>query len=374
MIYFMMISLAVLLAFLADKTRGVLSGFFVICAMFVPCFFAGVRDVTIGTDVMTYGVWTYQAASQQSFLSFMKSYSTISAVGFNAFSWIVARTGSFALYLGAIQAMTICPLYLYVKRRYTECTWPAMAAYMLLLFPISLNVMKQMIAVSLCVLSYTFVERRKPIQFIAYILLISILFHQTAIVFVVFYPIGRLMLNMDSPKKAFFGRWQNFAIAIIVFLVFTGAFLCGNALIDVFSHLKESYSYQANAEGSRINYSALAMSVVLIVAYCTSRSGEHPKRADVLAKEQTFFGLICIIGSLAFQFNVIATSLLRFAYYLIAFMPLYLSSLICDRKRTSAVIAGSVLIAFLICYFLQVYAVNGGNAVYPYTSQILGVE
>ena len=32
-----------------------------------------------------------------------------------------------------------------------------------------------------------------------------------------------------------------------------------------------------------------------------------------------------------------------------------------------------ILLIFFVFYFVQVYVINGGNAVYPYTSVILGV-
>lgn len=372
MIYLVIIGLSVFLAYLSDHAKGALNVILVIAALFVPCLFAGVRDDTVGTDVITYGISTFQAAEARDLGLFMQSYMTISAPGFNLFSWLMARTGSFELYLGAIQALTICPIFLCARRRNPGCTWIAMAAYMLLLFPVSLNAMKQMIAVSLCLLSYGLIERKRALLFSLYVVAVAVLFHQTAFVFLIAYPIVRLMYGVGEGSHAFFGRAQRLAIAALIFFLFALAFVFGSRLIDLLSPIKESYSYQANASGDRLNYSALVMTVAFVSIYFLNRSKGNTGSGFV--REQEILGILCIVGSLAFQLNMIATSLLRFAYYLIAFVPLYASSLLRGKKRAASVVSAFLLIAFLILYFVQVYVINGGNAVYPYTSAILGVK
>ena len=373
MIYLLILSLPVILAFLADETKGALSVILMTMALIVPCFFAGVRDETVGTDVLTYGIWTFRAAESQGLDAFMQSYIAISAPGFNVLSWLMAQTGSFELYLGAIQALTVCPLYLYARRRCPGSSWAAMAAYMLLLFPISLNAMKQMIAVSLCVLSYSLIELKKPLVFVIYILAIALLFHQTAIVFLVVYPVVRLMMNVGNERHAFFGRGQRLAVGVFVLLLFGVVFAFGDTLIEVFSPIKESYAYQAEAEGSRLNYSALVMTAAFVVAYIINGARMGDPSSPIL-REQAILGFLCVIGFLAFQLNMAADSLLRFAYYLIAFAPLYTSSLVKVHGRAASQAAAALVLVFLVVYFIQVYVINGGNAVFPYTSAFLGVR
>lgn len=371
MIYVAIIGIPVFLAYLADHTKGLLNFILIAAALFLPCLFAGVRDDTVGTDVLTYGIWTFRAAEAQSLASFMQSYATISAPGFNLLSWFLARSGSFELYLGAIQALTVCPIYLYARHRYPGCTWVAMAAYMLLLFPISLNAMKQMIAVSLCLLSYELIERKRFLLFALYVIAVSVFFHQTAFIFLIVYPVMRLMYDIGKGPSAFFGRGQRLAVAAIILLLFALMFVFGNRLIELLSPIKESYSYQANASGDRLNYSALVMTVTFVIIYFLNRP--KGKAGTGLVREQEILGIMCIVGSLAFQLNVIASSLLRFAYYLIGFVPLYASSLLKGGKRAVSLVSVLILFAFLVLYFVQVYVINGGNAVYPYTSAILGV-
>lgn len=373
MIYIIIISLPTLLAYLADKTKGSLRACLVGATLFIPCYFAGVRDMSVGTDVLTYGVWTFEAAKNQSFQDFMLDYAGISAMGFNALSWIAAQTSSFVFYLGMIQALTVCPIYLYARHRYPTCSWPAMAAYMLLLFPISLNAMKQMIAASLCALSFDFIERKKPLAFGCFVLCISLFFHQTAVVFLFMYPIVRLILGVGNERRALFGRFQPLAVGFLVLVLFGVAFIFGNALIEFVAPIKESYSYQAQAEGSRLNYSALVMSVGFCVVLLLNYIGDR-EVATSMVREESVLGIISIIGFLAFQLNIVAISLQRFAYYLIVFVPLFLSSMAINHRKASSSFAIGIALMLLVFYFIQAYVINRGNAIFPYTSIILGVQ
>lgn len=366
------IALPVFFAFLSDKTKGVLNSIFVGLTLFTPCFFAGVRDYSIGTDVMTYAIWTYNSAASEGLMLFLKDYSAISAPGFNLFSWVFSKAGSFELYLAAIQALTICPLYFYARRKHNDCTWPAIAAYMMLLYPISLNAMKQMIAVAFCLPSYDLIEQKRPILFVAYVAIVGVLFHQTALFFLLLYPIERIISGAYGERKAFFGKGQKLAIVYLVFLGFIAAFLFGRFFIGFFSRIKESYAYLVQSSGAGLNNSALIMTVALLLTQFICMSGMRSPKSQ-FAQEQQTLSLICIIGSLVFQLSMLASSLLRFSYYFIVFVPIYAASLFADRKRVQSKIAGLLLLSFLVAYFVQVYVLNGGNAVYPYTSAILGL-
>lgn len=94
---------------------------------------------------------------------------------------------------------------------YPDSSWAAVAVYMLLLFPISLNAMKQMIAVALCVPAFIFIEKRKPLIFLSVVMASAILFHQTAVVALFYWPAVQSVRSIGG-KAAFFGKAQGFAV------------------------------------------------------------------------------------------------------------------------------------------------------------------
>lgn len=373
MIYVLIMGLPVFLAFFSDKTRGSLSAILAALALFVPVFFAAVRDVTVGTDVMTYGVWTYRSAVVNGLGSFMSAQANEAAVGYNLIAWLSCHFGSFEIYLGTLQFFTVAPVYLYARRRYPGCTWPAMAAYMLLLFPISLNAMKQMIAVALCLPTFGFIERRRPIRYVACVVLVCLFIHQTAIVFLILYPVARLLMDSRNGELAFFGRAQNFVVFVIVVGLFAVAFAGGSFFIGVFSGLKESYAYQLNASGTRVSYSALVMAAFFALALLIQTSSKAVDAPHGGLDNGILFCVICLVAFAAVQLNMVASSMERFAYYFMAFVPLYTSQLMLPNGTGRNRVLGFACILLLISYFYVTCVVNGGNAVYPYTSFILGV-
>lgn len=369
MIYFVIIGLPIFLAFLSDHSRGLLSYTLFGLALFVPCLFAGARDATIGTDVMTYGYWTFKSATRSSLLPFLSSYADISAFGFNLISWIIARAGSFPLYLGTLQALVVVPLCAYSKKLFPQSSWIAMALYMLLLFPFSLNAMKQMIAVALCVLTFQLADERRPLLFAGAVLIIAFLFHQTAIVALIYYPAVVSIRSIGS-NRAFFGRFHGLVIAAITVVLFFLAFIFGNRLVSSLSFLKESYSYQANSTGSRLNYTSLVLLTGISIIYVIDQYFSD-KKPDIYDARR-LFGLFSIVGAFAVQLNMVANSLLRFSYYALSFLPLYGSAVYGEGRR------GRLLSLFLtvlsVAYFYQAFVVNGGNQIFPYTSSILGIS
>ena len=359
------------ISWLSDHSYGVLSFSLFCSALFIPCFFAGVRDLTVGTDVMTYAYWTFYSAKDSDLTTFLAVYSSISAFGFNVLSWVLAKLGSFPFYLGVLQAFVIIPFCGYIKKLFPHSSWVGFAIYMLFFFPVSLNAMKQMIAVGLCLPTYEFIKRGKPLAFCSAILIISYLFHQTAIVALIYYP-AVLAIRSVGSRRAFFGRAQGLVIFTITAGLFILRFLFGNRLVGVLSVLKESYSYQANASGTRMNYSSLVMAAGIVIVYLIEslRDGKANKIFD----DHRIYGLISIIGSLAVQLNMIAMSLLRFSYYALGFLPLYGSSFIKKEDPRKGLMSAIFLIVLCASYFFQAFVVNGGNQIYPYTSLILGLS
>lgn len=370
MIYLIIIGLPVCLAFLSDHSRGFLSQALFGLALFVPCLFAAFRDTSVGTDVMTYAYWTFYSAKSSSLVSFLTSYADISALGFNLISWILGKLGSFPLYLGVLQVFVIVPFCGYAKKLYPQSSWVAMALYMLLLFPFSLNAMKQMMAVALCVPSFELVKKQYPLRFCLAILAIAYLFHQTAIVALIYYP-AFISIRSIGSNKAFFGKAQGFIVAVLTVSLFLIAFAFGDRIVLAFSGLKESYSYQVSASGSRLNYTSLVLCAGVIFVYLFEQLGCEDERNQY--DDHRIFGLISIVGTFAVQLNMIASSLIRFSYYALAFLPLYAASLRgIDRGRKQTL----TLFLILLCsaYFVQAFVINGGNQVYPYTSSILGIS
>lgn len=130
-------------------------------AIVIPCLMAGLRNASIGTDVMGYAKPLFELAADNAGLD---SYYASSwwrdgwhyvgpgdfEVGYSMLAWMSARVfGSFQSFLFLTQALTIGPIYLAACRRRRELSMTlVLAIYYLVFFNLSLNMMRQSIAMA----------------------------------------------------------------------------------------------------------------------------------------------------------------------------------------------------------------------------------
>lgn len=378
MIYFATFAASLLALFLSGKCKGVLEAILVILGLALPCFLAAFRDLSIGTDVMQYGIWTFQAASNQSLSTFMRSYQDISPLGFNLMSWAVANTThSFEMYLGVIQGLTVIPTYLALRSVFRGREWVGMIAYYCLLFPLSLNAMKQSIAVAFCFLSIIYAMRRRLLPFIL-LVAVAFSFHQTAVIVLVAYPLFALLREAKKGVRLF-GRWHGLVLITSLAAMLGLIFVFGDQLVMFFSQFKDSYEYQVAHIGSgSTNNSMLVIAVATIVAWWIGRplisspdgirvSAIELKSAHQFLVMYDYSVLLFFIACILMQLDVVSTSVGRLGYYFLPAAGLFLSCLVfCSNGRARYI---AVLLSALFgIYFIYAFIVLTGGQIYPYVS------
>ncbi len=377
MIYLVVFTGAVFFLYCAGRCRGALELILVLIGLFLPCFMAGMRDLTIGTDVMMYGLYTFLAAESSTLGSFLQSYSGISPVGFNLMSWFVSNVShSFELYLGTIQALTIIPVYLMARYFFKHNEWLCILCYLLLLYPISLNIMKQSIAIALCFLSLVFVAKRRPLVF-ALTVIIAFLFHETAIFFLCVYPLFVLFLKSGS-FKAFFGRWHVLILLGMVAIALMCVFIFGEQIILFVAQFKDSYQDQVSGIGTgSVNNTVMVMGCLSAAVWALCRKTVINSTGKIVSLPvetklpctfgyDLFFGLF-LLGCILVQFSVISESSGRIGYYFYPLVGLFLSSLVFDTEKRGQY-AAVILIIMLVTYFIFAFIVRDGGEIYPYLS------
>lgn len=360
---------------LAGKCRGSLRIILTAAALLLPCLLGGFRDVTVGTDVGVYGVYAYEGALSRSLPDYISAFSGTHSIGFLVYGWVAARLGrSLWFYLAAIQLVTDGFVALALRKLAPRGLWAGMLAFYLLLFPTSLNAMKQMMAVAVVCYALTFCLERRPAPFLAWMAL-AVLFHQTAIVALCFYPLCRVYMEAHR-EGAFFGRAQGFVFGVGVVVVLGAAFVLGDRIVELVAPLKDSYSYQLNAPPGEVNKAGLALlswsAVVLVLAKFGAAGGSGGAGEE---SERSFFllGILFLTGCVLLQFNLVAVSLMRFAYYGTVFAPVLAARLLEPGSTSLRRAAGWLTLLVLAVYFSVAYVLNGGEAVVPYTSAILGL-
>lgn len=170
---------------------------FVLPALLIPCVIAGLRAETVGVDTEGYMVPMIKAALfSDNYVSYMSSkwyriwkYLSVKnyEVGFSFIVYVFAKlfNSIFAVQF-AIQALTVVPIYLAVCRTKYK-TWICMSVYYFMFFNTSLNMIRQMVAVSFCLLAVQFfIEKKKAFFWLFAVIGFSFHYSSVLILIVVF--------------------------------------------------------------------------------------------------------------------------------------------------------------------------------------------
>lgn len=190
-----------------------------ILAVMPPILIAGLRDVTVGSDVSLYVVPIFQgiASNGQNLIEFIDSYPGIEW-GYLFLNYVIAQlTDQAFVLLLCIHILIILPLFI------TAMKWRShlsptlfMFIYYMIFFQESLSIVRQSIALSFSMLAFTFFLETKYIKYIV-CLVVSFFFHQTAFITLSF-PVIYIFVKHFSIRQnyLFFG---GAALVLIFFFL-----------------------------------------------------------------------------------------------------------------------------------------------------------
>ena len=214
----------------SDRKAVVLS----LIAVLIPSILAGVRDDTVGKDVLQYAVRTFNYAEMSTSFTQMQELSK-EPVGYVILAYITSRlfndTGYF---LFASQLMVIGPVYyaLY-KNRKRFPMWLGMCTYLFVFYNNSFNIMKQSVSAAFIVLCYCFIKEKKLIK-AAICFVIAISFHFSAV-------FGLLFILLSSFVKNKTDTTSKIIMATVFFLIIMNLEGLSTFLIEN-SFLPEKYT------------------------------------------------------------------------------------------------------------------------------------
>lgn len=339
-----------------------------ILAFVIPCLVAGLRDTWIGTDIAVYAADIYwRASSTPSFIHLLGQFPN-QPPGFLLLSWIVSRVGInyFWLYLAILQSFCIVPVYITLKNLAVDKIWLGMCAYLILIFPPSLNMMKQCISVSFIFLSMIFIKKRN-LPFFATTILVASSMHQTAIMFAVIYPIYSFI---NSSKVDIIVKYFSLLAISILFVLILIIFR--RDFISLLADSRDTYTYIADRmNSSTFRQTNILILIYMIIVHFFFIRESYYKNSSIKA---LFFTseYFAILGWCAEFLSLIAAGLSRIGLYGQVFSCLYLiliSKIL--PKKTALVLQILYLLLILFCSFHLI--INGQNQIYPYSSRLLGI-
>lgn len=340
--------------------------------------FAALRAQCVGTDTSGYAISLYNLAlASDSFMDFYTSdwlrtwgWSSVSTIeiGYLLFVWIASKLGSPQVLLFLTSLFTVGPIYIALVLRRREIAPPvSLFVFMLLYFNVTLNAMRQWIALSLLFLALIGLHDKdktlhsQPLVYI--LLIIAAFFHASAV-------LGFLLLLVMR-----FMQCENSRLRIAIFPIFAIALLAGVGVLRVllisFGLVRYANYLGDGTIGFSINQFILRLPFVF-VAIELYRANVCDKRDASFYLTISLVGLI--LGQLATLTDQSGRITLLFDMYIIPAVGCLCgpSTMVNRFKRCLAFKASSsdltLMASLLYClvYWFYFYAIRNTGETIPY--------
>ncbi len=357
--YLLCFILTLLFAYLAErclkqekKKKGI---FFLLVALFIPCFIAGARALTVGRDVQSYFLVLFNGFIKGESFFVVTARANVE-FGYSLLIYIssIFKNISFALF---VTQFFICfPIYLLAyKKRETYSITFIIFIFLLTLYSLSFNLLRQAIAISFIVYGISLYEEENR-KWLVYFL-IAVSFHYSAIICLLM--ILTMYINKNYKKDRLF-----YIFLILMFVVSITIFF--KPLLTLFPN---KYSVYIGSKYDISNFSIVSIIkkmywIILCLLYLNRYKLKQDENYSSTLSYTTFFLMDFILYFMSLQLS----SAGRLGYYFLypgyfLFIPKFKE--IFKEKH----IVNCIIIISLIIFWYNMTVVNSEvNATYPYIS------
>lgn len=352
----------------------------VVISILIPCLLAGFRFEEIGTDVRVYVKPLYNCALKaKSFSDYLNfswfsswKYQNVSSyeIGFNFLVYTITKIfSSLQAVLFFIQLFTIVPVYLGICKfkELNNKRWLAMAVYYLLLFNLSLNMMRQSIGMAILFYGISCLLNNKNGKFKFFLSIVfATLFHTSSLMGIIIYIsyvlINKsqkiyLIYNTDSKRIPFSNVILVILAIISAIAVFTPSILIGILKLIGLGRYGGYISGNVNFSLNKL-IRILPILIIFIVIY---------KSYMKEFKNAYFYVLMFIFDFITAQFASASDYGVRISFifqiYAIIGYPMLC---IVSKKKSLNKILSFLLILYLLFYWYFYYVFGGANQTVPY--------
>lgn len=312
------------------------------------------RNKLVGIDLLNYE-YLFQRYRSMSFGTiFAQFFSGKIELGYALICKIIYLLhGNFQCIIIVFAFISVIPIWLLYRKSNLSHPYLAIVLFLNLgLFSLYFSTLRQVAAMAFVMPAYKFTKEKRPVLFLITIFF-AFLFHSSAMIFLLFYPVYHLKLNRKS-------RLLFILLCVLLVYVFNVPIL--RFLIGFLnSGYIDKYGSQIQSTGA---YTILLLLIVfLFFAYLLPN--ENELSSDIQGLRNIL--VLCILLQ---TFASIHTVAMRMNYYFLIFIPILIVKSIdaaTVKNRNMALIAGAVMVIFFTSYYL--YTANNGADilhVYPY--------
>lgn len=376
--YLITFSISILFTFFAQKNVNNRLIFFScsVIAVLVPSLLAGLRDSGIGTDTKVYVdyIWAdfkYITNWNQFYTMYQqKQFNDIEPL-YLCLNYIASLFGSKVnniYFLSNLLTNLFIYLSAYDNRKKSSMTL-FMFIYLFSYYNMSLNLVRQSLALSFCLYSFKYIEQKKWWKFIVMFIIIN-LAHNTGLFFVAFLILYILFeyLKNNKSRKLILSFTTLCVVLGTVFIDITLTFFVGYGILPSKFLIYNSLETAPLIKSVFINY---IIYIFLFISF-----GVIIKQKD-LKTEFAKYTYLKINGTLLFASTIISKWAFRISYYfnIITDCIMLPRALFFIKKRLPQkyilILSATVILILIIWYWTIIF--NNGNQTYPYKSKILGI-
>lgn len=341
--------------------RFLFSGF----AVLLPSVLNGIRDFSIGTDVLVYGNAVFHAGvMNRSFGGFLASCDMIgmSERGYALLNWIIAKVTSDVHFFYFVLGLLTNGLAFIAIKKYTGHLNVAIAwlTYLLVFFPTTMNMLRQSLAIVLVLFIPYCLSRGKVLRSFI-ILAVASTVHQSAlfaIVLYLYYAAAATIERRDASSGHMF--WiPSMSLVFLAVVAMVPSFI---QIANDLGLLSDKYANYASGvlAGASITNGILVRFPFLLLAgwmLLSKKRGNGPL---------TDTYLMCILAEgVLLPLQLLSMAAFRISLYFGIFKVISYPAII-KRLGIPKEISYLFYIAFVIFYFVYQTIISGSGEVYPF--------
>lgn len=333
----------------------------ILIALLIPSLLAGLRDYSIGTDVLTYGNYWFNKALFNDFNTYV-NWATSSSIGYlyATFNYIVSKfTTNPHWFYFIYNFMENMIVYIAIRKNKDILNVPiAMIIYYFLFYNLLLNILRQGMALALILLSVNYIRKEQNIKYFL-CLFIAYLFHSSAIIgislWIIFYVLKLNVGTMTTRRNFLIGTEVLFSFLIIPVVPFLNN-------IGIINNRYAAYINDNNIGGGFYQHLLLLCLPILMLYFFSFRKEENYM--------YNFFFLVvlmsAILSFLTIRFAYLNRLIEYFDIIFVLAIPYIIKNGTLKIMLNNYNILSSLVIVYVIIYWIIIYVVFNSGETIPY--------
>ena len=326
---------------------------FLLISLLIPILASGLR-YNVGTDFKNYENIYNGIVPNLDLKGYMTYGPTELGIYFISNIGIALNFDSWFMFT-AFSALTILPVYYGIKNFNLKHPSTAYLLYLLVIFPVSFNAVRQLAAMSMVFLSVSLLYKRKNIAAIVPFIAATLM-HKSSLILVIFLPIILLFIHKTTFK---------FREIFSMFVIGVAVLLSGSVIFSTFiqSSILSDYSQYASTSNAAAGSILILKIVIFSVFLVFTIMGKLQKlEYSRLFVAMSFLEIAMLVIGLS------SVDISRFAMYFSVFSLLFIPSMTeVFTRQVQRPILLLVSLYGLIMFFMQYFVLKGSD-IFPYQS------